>query len=77
MEIAAETLGRQMGYAPEVKHAVAAVAAGLKQHARFDTRIQERVERMDKVVTLVCDVRPFRLDYAVVLEREDMHRRAV
>ena len=77
MEIAAETLGRQMSYAPEIKHAVAIVAAGLKQHAKVGTRIDERIERMDKVVTLSCDVQPFRLNYAVVLESEDLYRRAV
>jgi hypothetical protein len=74
-EIAAETLGRQMAYAPEVKEAITTVAAGLRRNAAFETRTFERIERMDKVVEMRVVVQPFQLNYAVVLE-PDMLRRA-
>lgn len=73
-ELAAETLGKQMAYAPEVKEAITTVAAGLRRHAEFETLTFERQERMDKVVEMRLTVRPFQLNYGVVLEPEMLRR---
>lgn len=76
LELAAETLGKQMAYHENVKKAISTVASGLAQNTEITVRRWERPERMDCVMELRAFVPSFQLNYAVVLEPQDMYRSA-
>lgn len=76
LEIAAESLGKQMAYHENVKRAISTVASGLAQNTDISVSQWERPEKMDRVVELRAFIPSFHLNYAVVLTPEDMYRSA-
>lgn len=76
LELAADTLGKQMAYHENVKKAISTVAAGLAKNTDISVKQWERPERMDRVMELRAFVPSFQLNYAVVLEPQDMYRSA-
>lgn len=77
MELAAETLGRQMAHHENVREAISTVAEGMTKNTTFDVQQHDYPDRrMEKVVQLVADVRPFRLSYGIRLEPADLYSRA-